>query len=82
MPTRSTARPSRINPNWYFWLENIPSGNPGKEYKQRKQTRSEKFCDLMAPAIFVRMKNVPKPGSISFEIFRQLSVKINQRIAI
>jgi hypothetical protein len=29
MPTPSTARPSKIYPNWDFWFENIPSGNPG-----------------------------------------------------
>jgi hypothetical protein len=22
------SRPSKIYPNWDFWLENIPSGNP------------------------------------------------------
>jgi hypothetical protein len=26
--TSSIARPSKIYPNWYFWFENIPSGNP------------------------------------------------------
>jgi hypothetical protein len=29
MPTSSIARPSKIFPNWYFWFENISSGNPG-----------------------------------------------------
>jgi hypothetical protein len=24
----SIARPSKIYPNWDFWFENIPSGNP------------------------------------------------------
>jgi hypothetical protein len=27
--TFSIARPSKIYPNWDFWVENIPSGNPG-----------------------------------------------------
>jgi hypothetical protein len=26
--TFSIPRPSKIYPNWYFWFENIPSGNP------------------------------------------------------
>jgi hypothetical protein len=28
IPTSSIARPSKIYPNWSFWFENIPSGNP------------------------------------------------------
>jgi hypothetical protein len=28
MPTFSISRHSRIYPNWDFWFENIPSGNP------------------------------------------------------
>jgi hypothetical protein len=28
IPTNSITRPSKIYPNWDFWYENIPSGNP------------------------------------------------------
>jgi hypothetical protein len=28
IPTSSIVRPSQIYPNWDFWIENIPSGNP------------------------------------------------------
>jgi hypothetical protein len=28
IPTSSSARPSKIFPNWDFWFENMPSGNP------------------------------------------------------
>jgi hypothetical protein len=28
IPTSSIVRPSKIYPNWNFWFENIPSGNP------------------------------------------------------
>jgi hypothetical protein len=28
IPTFSILRPSKIYPNWDFWFENIPSGNP------------------------------------------------------
>jgi hypothetical protein len=28
IPKLSTLRPSKIYPNWDFWLKNIPSGNP------------------------------------------------------
>jgi hypothetical protein len=30
MPS-SIERPSKIYPNWDFWLENMASGNPGAE---------------------------------------------------
>jgi hypothetical protein len=29
MPTFSIARPSKIYPNWDFWFESKPPGNPG-----------------------------------------------------
>jgi hypothetical protein len=29
IPAFSIIRPSKIYPNWYFWFENKPSGNPG-----------------------------------------------------
>jgi hypothetical protein len=28
----SIARPSEIYPNWDFWYENKPSGNPGNDW--------------------------------------------------
>jgi hypothetical protein len=28
-PTSPISKPYKIDPNWYFWFENIPSGNPG-----------------------------------------------------
>jgi hypothetical protein len=28
MPTSFIARPSKIYPNWIFWFESMPSGNP------------------------------------------------------
>jgi hypothetical protein len=28
IPTSSIARPSKICPNWDFWFENKPPGNP------------------------------------------------------
>jgi hypothetical protein len=31
IPTSSIARSSEIYPNWYFWFENKPSGNPALE---------------------------------------------------
>jgi hypothetical protein len=31
-------RPSKIYPNWDFWFENIPSGNPDE--KRRKSDQS------------------------------------------
>jgi hypothetical protein len=31
IPAFSMLRPSKIYPSWYFWFENKPSGNPGRE---------------------------------------------------
>jgi hypothetical protein len=32
VPTFSITRTSKIYPNYYFWSENIPSGNPGLDW--------------------------------------------------
>jgi hypothetical protein len=32
----STLRPSKANPNWIFWFESKPSGNPGAHARFRK----------------------------------------------
>jgi hypothetical protein len=32
IPALSILRPSEIYPNWYFWFENVPSGNPGQNH--------------------------------------------------
>jgi hypothetical protein len=43
IPTSSAARPYRIDPNWDFWFENIPSGNSalrqreGEKEKERER---------------------------------------------
>jgi hypothetical protein len=42
IPTSSIAIPSNIYPNWDFWLENIPSGNPGALAKEVRKDESEK----------------------------------------
>jgi hypothetical protein len=31
MPTFPIQKPSKIYPNWDFWFETKPSGNPGLE---------------------------------------------------
>jgi hypothetical protein len=31
IPESSNARPFKIYPNWYFWFENKPSGNPAED---------------------------------------------------
>jgi hypothetical protein len=37
LPTSSIARPSKFYPNWDFWFEHKPSGNPAEDL--RKGTR-------------------------------------------
>jgi hypothetical protein len=39
IPPSSIARPSKIYPNWYFWFENMPSGNPGYLFKTGEGNR-------------------------------------------
>jgi hypothetical protein len=31
MPTFSIPKPFKIYPNWDFWFENKPSGNPARD---------------------------------------------------
>jgi hypothetical protein len=49
------ARPSKIYPNWDFWLQNMPSGNPAREHSKGSRVSlaetifseklvSESFC--------------------------------------
>jgi uncharacterized protein (DUF2249 family) len=46
----SIPRPSNIYPNWYFWFENLPSGNPDWVLDEKKtknafaSTSSGKLC--------------------------------------
>jgi hypothetical protein len=37
IPNFSIPRPSNIYPNWYFWFENIPSGNPDWVLDEKRQ---------------------------------------------
>jgi hypothetical protein len=34
VPTFSIPKPNKTYPNWDFWFENKPSGNPGDEVKK------------------------------------------------
>jgi hypothetical protein len=43
MPITSIARPSKIYPNWDFWFENMPSGNPALAWRPPKQGRHQLF---------------------------------------
>jgi hypothetical protein len=56
----SIARPSKIYPNWDFWLENIPSGNPDLQTTLlpqisfiRRETRTRQKSDLINNIFFV-----------------------------
>jgi hypothetical protein len=40
IPTFFIPRLSKIYPNFYFWFENIPSGNPGKWLERKDQINS------------------------------------------
>jgi hypothetical protein len=38
IPTFPLTRPSNIYPNWDFWFENIPSGNPASNFRAFKSS--------------------------------------------
>jgi hypothetical protein len=38
-PTFPIPRLSKIYPNWDFWFENVPSGNPGVEVVRGKMKK-------------------------------------------
>jgi hypothetical protein len=40
--TFSISRPSKIYPNWDFWFENIPSGNPAEMPSHSKESLAHK----------------------------------------
>jgi hypothetical protein len=40
IPTSFIARLSKIYPNWDFWFENIPSGNPAYRRKSAQSGRT------------------------------------------
>jgi hypothetical protein len=44
IPTFSIPRPFRIYPNWCFWFENKPSGNPGYERGNMKTSFEQYIC--------------------------------------
>jgi hypothetical protein len=39
IPTTSISRSSKIYPNWYFWLENKPSGNPDPKAETKQKNK-------------------------------------------
>jgi hypothetical protein len=72
MPRFSVARPSKIYPNWDFWFENKPSGNPvrNSKYKKTQKRGYKKMFDrklqknVRQNAKTFLPKNVDKNGSI------------------
>jgi hypothetical protein len=45
MATITIARPSKIYPNWDFWFEHKPSGNP--DFKILKEKQSTYFVGIL-----------------------------------
>jgi hypothetical protein len=77
MPTSSITGPSKIYPNWDFWYENIPSGNPARHtyvfLTLGKSTSDRQLrlgtcgrCSKMSP----RTRNLPNllPSSLRYNI--------------
>jgi hypothetical protein len=67
MAIKSTiTRPSKIDPKWDFWFENIPSGNPALEKKvffyRRKKLKLEN-----SPSCFFQVFFQIKSFSVSVQ---------------
>jgi hypothetical protein len=39
IPRFSIPRSSKMYPNWDFWFENIPSGNPAAQWEEKQKMR-------------------------------------------
>jgi hypothetical protein len=50
MSTFSNLRPSKIYPNWYFWFENKPSGNPAMMMRSFTGKQKSESADDEHPA--------------------------------
>jgi hypothetical protein len=61
-PTFSILKPSKIYPNWDFWFENIPSGNPTSVTSSRKLSKMTKYGALHTylVKIFIRIIKIYK----------------------
>jgi hypothetical protein len=46
VPTSSIAKTSKIYPNWYFWFENKPSGNPGSKREGGNVVVNIDLCNM------------------------------------
>jgi hypothetical protein len=60
--TLSIPRPSKIYPNWYFWHENIPSGNPGCNSGCSKKSGDCPLRPLSCPVCAKRNHCSGRPG--------------------
>jgi hypothetical protein len=47
MTTFSIPRPSKFYPNWYFWFENKPSGNPAHYLRFGNKTVTWTFLTML-----------------------------------
>jgi hypothetical protein len=88
MPRFFIARPSKIYPNWDFWFENKPSGNPGAnaeisvfrirvEIAPTKQSKSRKQCkssQYLQQHCHVTLKNLKpwRDSNPGLMFFRQM----------
>jgi hypothetical protein len=57
IPTSSIETPSKVYPNWYFWFENKPSGNPGRNHKNRTDFLESKLISSLKASLNRRVAN-------------------------
>jgi hypothetical protein len=57
--TSSIPRPSKLYPNWDFWFENKPSGNPGEKARFTRVGKKNLLKEYLAMDVFL-MQGIPK----------------------
>jgi hypothetical protein len=70
MATCLIARPSKIYPNWDFWFENIPSGNPAPDMGTN-QKRSKRIISIIqyCSTLLHKPEETEKNNQYFFNIF-------------
>jgi hypothetical protein len=73
IPTFFILRPYKINPNWDFWSENIPSGNP--VWNLNDGTFRGRKADFFWSDFFIRYQSSFLPG-VTFRSFKGFNIRV------
>jgi hypothetical protein len=75
VPTFSILRPSKIYPDWYFWFENTPSGNPGQNLNHFKNDFEQLECRTFR--ISTAQSSDQFRSNPSFKVYQLSYVQVN-----